>query len=77
MNKDLRIKVRTAVGDSDVKELNEIVAQGRLEGAVVSTNIISKGINDFFIDSEYEESYGRITLLPMQFFDDIGPVRKI
>ena len=72
MNKDVRIKVRTAVGDSDVKELNEIVAQGSLEGAVISTNSISKGIDDFFSDSEYEESYGRITLLPMQFLDDIG-----
>ena len=65
MNKDVRIKVRTPVGDSKVKEIGEIVAQGSQEAAIVSTNGISNGVHDFFHDSEHEVSYGDIVLQPM------------
>ena len=41
LNKDTRITVRTAVGDSEPEELNEIVAQGSLEAAMISSNNLS------------------------------------
>ena len=72
MNRDVRIKVRTAVGDSRMEDIGEVVAQGSQEAAIVSTNGISKGVHDFFHNSEYEVSYGNIGLQPLQFLDDLG-----
>ena len=40
MNRDVRIRVRTPVGKCNVEELGETVAQGSLEGAIVSTNSV-------------------------------------
>ena len=48
MNKDTKIKVRTAVGDSKWEETDEGLAQGSMEAAIVSTNSISNGVTDFF-----------------------------
>ena len=64
--------MRTAVGDSEEIETAESLGQGSSEGAILSTNSISKGIDDFFLSSEYEVSYGPIPLIPFQFFDDIS-----
>ena len=72
MNKDLRIKVRTPVGDSKEEEVGKTVTQGSLESAIVSTNSISKGVEDFFNDSEHKVWYGNIHLQPFQFLDDLG-----
>ena len=72
MNRDVRIKVRTPVGDSDVETVGETVTQGSLEGAVISTNSISNGVKDFFGDSEHEVYYETMKLLPFQFLDDIA-----
>ena len=44
LNKDRRVKVRTAVGDSRELEVNESLGQGTSEGAIVSTNSISNGV---------------------------------
>ena len=40
MNRDVRIRVRTPVGVSNVEEVGKTVAQGSLEGAIVSTNSV-------------------------------------
>ena len=71
MNKDIRITVRTAVGDSNKELVGETVTQGSLEGAVISTNNISNGIEDFFKTSEHEVFYGTLKLQPFAFLDDI------
>ena len=71
MNKDRKIKVRTAVGDSEELETEESLGQGSNEGAIASTNSIAKGVKDFFENSKYEEFYGPLKLQPFQFIDDI------
>ena len=72
LNKDRRIKVRTAVGDSDEVEISESLGQGTSEGAIVSTNNVSNGIKDFLSNSEYEVSYGPLVLHPIQLLDDVS-----
>ena len=72
LNKDRRIKVRTAVGDSRDVEISESLGQGTSEGAIVSTNSISNGVRDFFGDREFEVSYGPLVLSPIQFVDDLS-----
>ena len=58
MNRDVRIRFRTPVGESNVKEVGQTVAQGSLEGAIMSTNSVGNGTNDFFKDSDKEVDYG-------------------
>ena len=72
MNKDTRVKVRTAVGDGKFEETDEGLAQGSMEAAIASTNSISNGVTDFFSESEYEVSYGPVKMDPAQFLDDIS-----
>ena len=72
MNRDVRIRFRTPVGESNVKEVGKTVAQGSLEGALVSTNSVGNGVNDFFKDSDKEVEYGTMKVLPLQYVDDIG-----
>ena len=57
LNKDTRIRVRTAVGDSETREISEGVAQGSMEGSLVSSLSISQGVTDFFGTRECEISY--------------------
>ena len=56
LNKDRKIKVRTAVGDSEEVETAEFIGWGSSEGAIVSTINISKGIDDFLHSSEHRVS---------------------
>ena len=48
MNKDTRITVRTAVGDSDKRLTGENMAQGSFEGAIISSVALATGTSDFF-----------------------------
>ena len=48
MNKDTRITVRTAVGESEKRETNEGLAQGSTEAGIASSVGLSKGVDDFF-----------------------------
>ena len=43
-----------------------------LEGALVSAVNLDTGINEFFHNSEYEISYGKITLQPILYQDDVA-----
>ena len=72
MNKDTRIKVRTAVGDTEERDTGEGWGQGTIEGALVSAVNLDNGVRDFFIDSEYEVSYGDLMLSPALFQDDVS-----
>ena len=47
MNKNTRITVRTPVGESTKKTAGN-VSQGSVDAAIVSSNNLSKGVEDFF-----------------------------
>ena len=74
MNKNTKISVRTAVGDSEQREIGEGWGQGTIEGALCSAVNLDNGIKDFFIDSEYEVTYGDIVLRPTLFRDDVSRI---
>ena len=57
MNRNTRIKVRTAVGTSSSEETGEGVGQGTLDGAIISACSIDNTVNNFFSKSNYEISY--------------------
>ena len=72
MNKDTKIRVRTAVGETEEKETGENIGQGTLEGANISAANIDYTVNMFFKTSIDELSYGGEQLQPLLFQDDIG-----
>ena len=72
LNKDTRISVRTPVGDTEWRETGEGCGQGTIEGAICSAANLDSGVKDFFEDSEYEITYGDVSLLPTLFQDDIS-----
>ena len=72
MNKDTRIRVRTAVGESEEKETGENIGQGTLEGATISAANIDYTVNMFFQSSMDELSYGGERIQPLLFQDDIS-----
>ena len=71
MNRNTRIKVRTAVGTSSSADTGEGVGQGTLDGAIVSACSIDNTVNTFFSKSSHEVSYGGVNLQPLLFQDDI------
>ena len=72
LNKDNRITVRTAFGDSDKREIKESLSQGSIDGAILSSNNLSKGVDDYFSSSECEVSYIDVPLLPQIYQDDLS-----
>ena len=72
LNKDNRITVRTPVGDSDKRNVKESITQGSIDGAILSSNNLSKGVDDYFFSSECEVSYVEVPLLPQIFQDDLS-----
>ena len=67
LNKDTRIRVRTAVGDSDPRISYENVTQGSLDAAILSSNGLAKGTGDFFQSSECKVVYETVPLGPLQY----------
>ena len=74
LNKDTRISVRTAVGDTEQRETGEGWGQGTIEGAICSAVNLDNGVRDFFCNSEHEVSYGGVRLLPALFQDDVSRI---
>ena len=72
MNKDTKIRVRTAVGETDEIETGENIGQGTLEGANISAANVDYTVNMFFKTSLDELSYGENKLQPLLFQDDIS-----
>ena len=72
MNKNTRICVQTPVGCSEEADTGETVGQGTLEGAVISSVSLDKGVEDFFKDSEFEIGYAGLQLRPLLFQDDVS-----
>ena len=71
INKETNVKVRTPVGNSDVRDTKENLAQGSPEAGIISAQSLSQGVDDFFSSSESEVSYGPLRLLPQSFQDDL------
>ena len=71
LNKDVRIRVRTPVGESEKKEASECISQGSIDAGIVSSVNLGKGVDDFFGSSDDEISYGSIRLLHQAFQDDL------
>ena len=71
MNKDTRIKVKTNVGMTDEAETGENVAQGTVEGCLLSSSNVDKGLNEAFKNSSKEINYTNIKLQPLLFKDDV------
>jgi hypothetical protein len=60
------------VGDTEQRETGEGWGQGTIEGAICSAVNLDNGVKDFFKTSEYEVSYGDMSLSPTLFQDDIS-----
>ena len=71
MNKNTRITVRTPVGESTKRETAGNVSQGSVDAAIVSSNNLSLGVEDFFRTSEFETQYGSLRVLPQIYQDDL------
>ena len=57
---------------TEEEDTGEGVGQGTLEGAIVSAVNLDSGVNEFFHDSEYEISYGKVPLQPILYQDDVA-----
>ena len=72
MNRNVRIRVQTAVGLTDSEDTGESVGQGTVEGALISAVNLDNGVNDFFANDDEEVSYGNVILRPLIFQDDVA-----
>ena len=50
MNENIRISVKTPVGETEFEDTNESVGQGTIDGAVISSVSIDQGVNEKFGD---------------------------
>ena len=71
LNKETKLKVRNAIGESDERKTKEGMAQGSIDAGIVSSNNLSKGVEDFFASSQWELFFGPLRLLPQSFQDDL------
>lgn len=58
MNKEIKIRVKTAVGMTEEVEVGDTVGQGTIEGALLSAVNIDCGVRDALKNSTKEISYG-------------------
>ena len=65
LNKDTVIEVKTPVGTTEKAETGENVGQGTIDGAIVSSMNIAKGVEEVFEDSKEEITYGGEALNPL------------
>ena len=72
MNERTKFKVKTPIGVSDEAVRGEGLAQGSLEGALVSSVNLDSGVRDYFQKSRNEVHYSSLQLGPLLFQDDIS-----
>ena len=71
LNKETNIKVRTPLGETEESNTGAGLGQGTVEGAVLSSNSLDKGVQDNFIESE-NVYYGEVKIKPLLFQDDVA-----
>ena len=69
LNKDNKIRVRTSVGDSEIRETGETVLQGL--GSILTSLSLGKGVGDFFSAKNSEVMYDSSLLYTRTFQDDL------
>ena len=72
MNQKSKFKVKTPVGLTDEALRGEGLAQGSLEGALVSSVSLDSDVMEYFKDSNDEVSYFSVQLQPLLYQDDVG-----
>ena len=68
---DTRIQVRTGVGTKDKAEIQLMIGQGTMGGALASQASLDDGIYRQFHGSQEELQYGSVPLSPLIFQDDL------
>ena len=58
MNSKTKIRVKSGVGYSNIKESGENIGQGTVGGAIISAANLDDGVTNYFEDSTDEVSYG-------------------
>ena len=88
MNQNIRISVKTPVGDTDFEDTGEGVGQGTVEGSIVSATSLDKGISESFdkdsdedkINEKDDKELHRIVSSLLEFFhpfifqDDVNKI---
>ena len=70
LNRDAQIKVKTGAGMTDTQVTGEIVAQGSIGGAILSSCNLDKTVTKYFAGSTSELSYAKTRLQPVIFQND-------
>ena len=71
LNKNIKIKVRTACGTSKEADTGEGIGQGTIGGAIVSAGTLDDGVSEIFETSRDEICYGKVKINPLLYQDDI------
>ena len=72
LNKKTKVQVRTGVGITDKRDIDETLGQGSLGGAIASSLNLSLGFKDYFASSQDEICYGRVRIESLIFQDDVA-----
>ena len=70
MNEKTTVKVKTSAGESATAITGENTGQGSRSASIVCSMSLSKSVDQYYEDSQYEVSYGTLKLAPMQYVDD-------
>ena len=74
LNKNTTIRVKTANGFTDWRNVGELLGQGSGGGAMASAANLHRGVDDYFKGSVDESMYGDIRLQPVLFMDDLARI---
>ena len=69
------IKVKTPIGTTEEADTGATLGQGTIEGTILSSTSLSKGVEDF-LDDENETNYGNVVVKELLFQDDIASASK-
>ena len=72
MNHKTKFRVKTPVGLTEEALRGAGLAQGSLEGALISSVSLDSDVMQFFKDSTYEVSYFSVRLQPLLYQDDVA-----
>ena len=72
MNKNVQIKVKTAVGLSESEQTGPGASQGSVDAPIISSNSIGNGVSDAFATSKVEARYPNVELSAQIYMDDIA-----
>ena len=72
MNKNTKISVKTAFGETDEAEVGDCLGQGTAGAGLVSAANLDLGLQKYFNNSQNVMHYGNVKLQPLSYQDDIG-----